>query len=311
MKPRIILAGGTGFIGQSLSPFLVSKNYDVVILTRGKSDHHGSIREAHWDGKTLGEWTQFVNGALGLVNLTGRSINTRHTPEHRREIIDSRVDSVRILGEAIGRCVQPPKIFVQIAGVGIYGDKGERICDETTAPGATPGRLGHFVSEVCKKWEAAFDSVDLPNTRKVLLRLGVVLGRDGGFLEVLSRLTRWFLGGHVGSGKQYVSWIHIADLWQMVLQAIEQEQVMGVFNATAPNPVTNAELMRELRRALHRPWSPPVPEFAARIGSRLMGTEASLALVSQRCVPKRFLEKNFEFEFRSLREALANIYPNE
>jgi TIGR01777 family protein len=305
MKPRIVLAGGSGFIGQSLSPPLVSKNYEIVVLTRGKSNHHGRIREAHWDGKKLGEWTQFVNGALGLVNLTGRSINTRHTPEHRREIIDSRVDSVRILGEAIGRCVQPPKVFVQLAGVGIYGDKGERICDETTAPG------DDFVSEVCKKWETAFDSVDSPNTRKVLLRLGVVLGRNSGFLHVLSRLTRWLLGGQVGEGRQYISWIHIADLSRMILQAIDQEQFTGVFNATAPNPVTNAELMRALRRALHRPWSPPVPEFAARIGSWLMGTEASLALVSQRCVPKRFLEKNFEFEFPNLREALANIYPNK
>jgi len=305
MKPRIVLAGGSGFIGQSLSPPLVSKNYEIVVLTRGKSNHHGRIREAHWDGKKLGEWTQFVNGALGLVNLTGRSINTRHTPEHRREIIDSRVDSVRILGEAIGRCMQPPKVFVQLAGVGIYGDKGERICDETTAPG------DDFVSEVCKKWEAAFDSVDSPSTRKVLLRLGVVLGRNSGFLHVLSRLTRWLLGGQVGEGRQYVSWIHIADLSRMILQAIDQEQFTGVFNATAPNPVTNAELMRALRRALHRPWSPPVPEFAARIGSWLMGTEASLALVSQRCVPKRFLEKNFEFEFPNLREALANIYPNK
>jgi uncharacterized protein len=305
MKPRIILAGGSGFIGQSLSPFLVSKNYEVVVLTRGRSDHHGSIREAHWDGKTLGEWTQFVNGSLGLVNLTGRSINTRHTPEHRREIIDSRVDSVGVLGNAISRCVQPPKVFVQITGVGIYGDKGERICDETTAPG------NDFVSEVCKKWETAFDSVDSPNTRKVLLRLAVVLGRNGGFLQVLSGLTRWFLGGQVGDGRQYISWIHIADLSGMVLQAIEQEQLTGVFNAAAPNPVTNAQLMGELRRVLHRPWSPPVPEFAARIGSWLMGTEASLALVSQRCVPKRFLEKSFEFEFPNLREALANIYPNK
>jgi uncharacterized protein len=305
MKPLIVLAGGSGFIGQSLSPLLVSKNYEVVVFTRGRSDHHGSIREAHWDGRTLGEWTQFVNGALALVNLTGRSINTRHTPEHRREIIDSRVESVRILGEAISRCVQPPKVFVQLAGVGIYGDKGERICDETTASG------DDFVSEVCQKWEAAFDSIVSPSTRKVLLRLGVVLGRNGGFLQVLGRLTRWFLGGQVGNGRQYISWIHIADLWQMILQAIEQEQLTGVFNATAPNPVTNAELMRELRRALRRPWSPPVPEFAARIGSWLMGTEASLALVSQRCVPKRFLEKNFEFEFPNLRDALANIYPNQ
>ena len=305
MKPRIILAGGSGFIGQSLSPLLVSKNYEVVVLTRGRSDHHGSIRGAHWDGKTLGEWTQFVNGALALVNLTGRSINTRHTAEHRREIIDSRVDSVRILGEAIAQSAQPPQVFVQIAGVGVYGDKGEQICDESSPPG------NDFVSDVCRKWETAFASVDAPQTRKVLLRLGVVLGRNGGFLELLGKLTRWFLGGQVGGGRQYLSWIHIADLSQMILDAIEREDLIGTFNATAPNPVTNAQLMRELRRVLHRPWSPPVPEFAARIGSWLIGTEASLALVSQRCIPKRFLETNFEFAFPTLREALANIYPRQ
>jgi uncharacterized protein (TIGR01777 family) len=143
------------------------------------------------------------------------------------------------------------------------------------------------------------------------LRLGVVFGRNGGFLHILSRLTRWFLGGQIGNGCQYISWIHTVDLLRMILHAIDQEQLAGVFNATAPNPVTNAELMRELRRALNRPWSPPVPEFVARIGSGLMGMEASLALVSQRCIPKRFLERDFEFEFPSLRDALANIYPDQ
>jgi uncharacterized protein len=305
MKPSIVLAGGSGFIGQSLSPFLISKNYEVIVLTRAESDHSGALRNAHWDGKTLGDWSHFVNGASAVVNLTGRSINCRHTPENRREIIASRVDSVRVLGQAIGQCAQPPKVFVQIAGVGIYGDKGERICNETTAPG------DDFVTEVCQKWEAAFDSVAAPKTRKVLLRLGVVLGPNGGFLEVLGGLTRWFLGGQVGSGRQYISWIHVADLSRMVLAGTEDQELTGTFNATSPTPVTNAEFMRELRRALHRPWSPPVPEFAARIGSWLMGTEASLALVSERCVPKRFLENGFEFKFPTLRRALMNIFPSQ
>jgi uncharacterized protein (TIGR01777 family) len=303
MKPRIVLPGGSGFIGQSLSRFLLSKNYEVIALTRAESNHRGAVRYVHWDGKTVADWLEFVNGALAVVNLTGRSINCRHTLDHRREIIDSRVHSVRVLGQAIARSAQPPKVFLQIAGVGIYGDKGERVCDENTAPG------NDFVTKVCQKWEAAFESVEAPATRKVLLRLGVVLGPNGGFLGLLGRLTRWFLGGQVGNGRQYLSWIHIADLSRMVLASIENRELTGVFNASSPNPVTNAEFMRELRRALHRPWSPPVPEFAARIGSWLMGTEAGLALVSQRCVPKRFLEKHFEFEFPELREALANIFP--
>jgi uncharacterized protein (TIGR01777 family) len=305
MKPRVVLAGGSGFVGQSLSPFLISKNYEVMVLTRAASDRSGALRNAHWDGKTLGDWTHFVNGASAVVNLTGRSINCRHTPENRREIISSRVDSVRVLGQAIGQCAQPPKLFVQIAAVGIYGDKGDRICDETTAPG------DDFVTEVCQKWEAAFDSVATPKTRKVLLRLGVVLGPNGGFLEVLGGLTRWFLGGQVGSGRQYISWIHVADLSRMVLAGTEDQELTGTFNATSPNPATNAEFMRELRRALRRPWSPPVPEFAARIGSRLMGTEPDLALVSQRCIPTRFLENGFNFEFPTLRPALTNIFPSQ
>ena len=305
MKPRIVLAGGSGFVGQLLSPFLVSKNCEVIVLTRAEPDHGGAVRNVHWNGKTVADWVEFVNGAYAMVNLTGRSINCRHTPENRREIIDSRVDSVRVLGQAIGRCAQPPQVFLQIAGVGIYGDKGERICDETTAPG------DDFMTEVCQKWEAAFDSVDAPKTRKVLLRLGVVLGPNGGFLGLLGRLTRWFLGGQVGSGRQYISWIHVTDLSRMVLASIENQELTGTLNATSPNPVTNAQFMRELRRALHRPWSPPVPEFAARIGSWLMGTEASLALVSQRCAPKRFLENGFNFEFPTLRPALTNIFPSQ
>ena len=305
MKPRIVLAGGSGFVGQLLSPFLVSKNCEVIVLTRAEPDHGGAVRNVHWNGKTVADWVEFVNGAYAMVNLTGRSINCRHTPENRREIIDSRVDSVRVLGQAIGRCAQPPQVFLQIAGVGIYGDKGERICDETTAPG------DDFMTEVCQKWEAAFDSVDAPKTRKVLLRLGVVLGPNGGFLGLLGRLTRWFLGSQVGSGRQYISWIHVTDLSRMVLASIENQELTGTLNATSPNPVTNAEFMRELRRALHRPWSPPVPEFAARIGSWLMGTEASLALVSQRCAPKRFLENGFNFEFPTLRPALTNIFPSQ
>ena len=305
MKPGIVLAGGSGFIGQSLSPFLLSKNYEVIVLTRAESDHRGAVRNVHWDGKTLDDWLEFVNSAFAVVNLTGRSINCRHTPEHRREIIDSRVDSVRVLGQAIARCTQPPKVFVQIAGVGIYGDKGERICDENTAPG------DDFVTRVCEKWEAAFESVEAPATRKVLLRLGVVLGPNGGFLGLLGRLTRWCLGGQVSNGRQFLSWIHIADLSRMVLASIENQELTGVFNATSPSPVTNAEFMCELRRALHRPWSPPVPEFAARIGSWLMGTEADLALVSQRCVPKRFQENGFNFEFPTLRQALTNIFPSQ
>jgi uncharacterized protein (TIGR01777 family) len=155
---------------------------------------------------------------------------------------------------------------------------------------------------------AAGEAAPTPGTRRVVLRIGFALGRDGGALRLLGRLTKRFLGGTVGSGRQYISWIHVADLNQMFIAAIEREEIRGAFNATGPNPVSNAEFMRELRRVLGRPWSPPAPVWAVRLGSRWMGTEASLALTGRRCTPRRFLESGFVFQFPQLPAALADLF---
>lgn len=302
---RIILAGGSGFVGQALSPVLVAKGYDVVVLGRSAAHRQDGVVYLQWKGKTIGDWASAIEGAEAVVNLTGKNINCRHTPENRREIIRSRVDSVRVLGEAIASCTIPPKVFVQASGVGFYGDTGDQVVDEDAPPG------NDFSAEVCRQWEGAFDALDVPATRKVVLRLGVVLGRDGGALPILEKLTRWFVGGAVGSGRQLMSWIHVADVVRMFVAAIEQPELTGVFNATAPAPVTNSEFMRKLRRALHRPWSPPVPAPFARIGAWAMGTEGELALLSYGCTPRRFLEQRFTFQFPALRDALADLYTNK
>lgn len=303
MTGRIILAGGSGFLGQSLAETLHGKGYEVIVLGRSASRQTATARHVQWDGRTVGEWAGLLEGAQAIVNLTGRSVNCRHTPAHRREIIESRVDSVRALGEALGKCSRPPQVFAQASSLAIYGDPGDRWCDED-APHAEG-----FSETVCELWEGAFAAIHRLGMRKVVLRIGIVLGADGGALPVLARLTRWFLGGAVGNGRQYISWIHIADLNRMFVEAIERNDLAGAFNATGPNPETNAEFMRELRHALHRPWSPPVPAWATRIGARLMGTEASLALTGRRCRPKRFLESGFHFEFPELRRALADLFP--
>ena len=302
MKPRVVLAGGSGFLGQALAKALLGKGYEVVILSRGAHREGGAIRQLHWDGKTLGDWAQCIDGAKAIVNLIGRSVNCRHTPEHRREIMESRVNSVRVLGEAVSRCKQPPEVWVQASSLAIYGDPGDRWCDED-APNAEG-----FSEEVCKRWEGEFHKVAAAGMRKVVMRIGIVLDSRSGALPVLGRLTRLFLGGRVGDGRQYVSWIHVADLTRMFVEAIERPELSGVFNVTGPNPVTNAEFMRELRRALHRPWSPPVPAFATRIGALFMRTEPSLALTGRRCRPRRFLESGFQFEFPELRGALTDLY---
>ncbi|MEY2585718.1 MAG: uncharacterized protein QOD80_1744 [Verrucomicrobiota bacterium] len=302
---RIILGGGSGFVGQALAPVLAAKGYNVVVLGRGAAHRKDGVDYFQWDGKTVGDWARSIDGAEAIVNLTGKNINCRHTPENRREIIRSRVDSVRVLGEAISNCAVPPPVFVQTSGVGYYGDTGDRIADE----GAPLGN--DFPAEVCWQWEGVFDALNLPSTRKLVLRLGVVLDRNGGALPLLEKLTRWFLGGAVGNGRQFFSWIHVADAVRMFVSAIEDHELTGVFNATGPAPVTNRGFMRQLRRALHRPWSPPVPAPFARAGAWLMGSDGDLALLSSRCVPRRFLEHEFQFEFPTLREAFANLYANK
>jgi uncharacterized protein (TIGR01777 family) len=300
---RIILAGGSGFLGHALANELSGRGYEVIILTRSASTRPGPIQQVNWDGRTLGAWARHLDGAGAVINLTGKSVNCRYTPENRREIIESRVHSVKVVDEAILRCAQPPKALVQAGSLAIYGDAGDRWCDETSPPG------DGFPAQTCQLWEQAFDAVRTPGTRRVLLRIGFALGKDGGALGVLATLTKWFLGGTVGSGRQYISWIHLSDLNEMFLSSIERHDLEGAFNATGPNPVTNAEFMRELRHVLKRPWSPPAPVWAVKIGSKLMGTEASLALTGRRCAPRRFLEKGFAFKFPGLNAALIDIFP--
>ncbi len=298
---RIILAGGSGFIGTLLTRKLVEQGASVVILGRGKPCVAVGTTHVQWDGRTLGKWAELLNGAHAVVNLAGRNVNCRHTSEHVREIIESRVNAVDVLAQAVAGCVQPPRVFVQAAAQAIYGDFGRGCCDETCPPGEG------FLVETCRLWEGAFDGALLPGVRRVLLRIGFVLGNEGGALPLLTGLTRWGLGGTAGNGRQSVNWIHQTDLTNIFLAAIHREDMQGIYNTCGPNPTNNADFMRELRRVLHRPWSPPAPAFAVRLGAWLMGTEGRLALTGRCCVPKRLLEQDFTFTFPKLAAALNNL----
>ncbi len=305
MNRKVVIAGGSGFLGTALSAELIARDYSVVVLGRGAAGQRGGVRHLHWDGKTLGDWAVALEGADAVVNLTGKNIDCRHTPENRAEIIRSRVDSVHVLGEAIARCAQPPQVFVQASATGFYGDTGERAVDENAPVGRD------FMGEVCAQWEHAFYALNLPQTRGVVLRIGFVLGREGGALKVLETLTRFFAGSAAGDGRQFISWIHLTDLCRVFLAAIRDPQLAGAFNATAPAPVTNAELMRELRRVLHRPWVPPVPAPVVRAAAWLMGSEGDLALQSVRVLPKRLLDAGFRFEYPQLGEALRDLFKSK
>jgi hypothetical protein len=303
-KKRVVLAGGSGFLGQALAKELLRRNYEVVVLTRvsRECDGESEFKEVEWKGEMVGDWMNCLDGADTVVNLAGRNVNCRHTPENLRDITESRVNPVRAIAAAIGRVKQPPRVWVQAGAVGFYGDCGNQWCDETDHNGRDP------LAEVCRLWENAFHAADSLHTRRILFRIGLVLGRDGGALPVLANLTRWFLGGAAGSGKQYISWIHLADLMQMFLQAIEPDShLAGTYNAVAPNPATNAEFMRALRHNFYRPWCPPAPAWAVKLISRLIRTEPSLVLNGCRCMPKRFLESGFEYQFPDLRGALKDI----
>jgi len=301
-RQRIVIAGGTGFIGRALTAEFLARQYSVVILTRSPSTRAGNdCQELGWDGRNPGGWTAALDGAAAIINLTGKNINCPHTAENLRELTASRVDSVHAIATALGQIQRPPAVWVQAGATGFYGDTGDRSGDENSPAGT--GAL----AKICTAWEKSFQLAAAPATRKVVLRIGFVLGRDGGALPVLSRLTKLFLGGAAGSGRQYISWIYLADLVAMFVAAVEQASLAGTFNAVAPGPVTNAEFMRALRHALHRPWSPPAPEFAVRLGARLLRSEAALALMSCRTLPRRFAESGFPYRFAGLAAALDEL----
>ena len=303
-RNRVILAGGSGFLGRALAARLVSLGYDVVVLSRSPAAQSAATAGAtfaRWDGRTLGDWARHLEGARAVVNFTGRNVNCRYTERNLREIDESRVDSVKVMAAAINGCRDKPLVLVQAATTAIYGDAGERVCDEDAPAGEG------IPPATAKKWEGAFAAHPTPGVRRVLLRISFALGTGGGALPVLAGLTKWFLGGAAGSGRQYISWIHLDDLTRLFVWAIENERAEGLYNATSPGPVTNKQFMRELRRALHRPWSPPTPAPLVHVGCFFMRTEPVLALTGRRCVPARLLREGFTFEYPTLPEALREV----
>lgn len=302
---RIVIAGGSGFIGRALAKEFAARQFEVVVLTRTPRQRADGIREVAWDGKNPGAWVAHLDGAEAVINLTGKNINCPHTPKNIFRITASRVNSVNAIADALKRAKVPPRVWVQASATGFYGDTGSFSRAENFPSG------DNALAEICRQWEAAFDSASTPQTRKVVLRIGNVLGQEGGVLPVLSRLVKFYLGGAAGNGRQYISWIHLADLVQMFVNVVNRNSLSGTFNAVAPGAVTNAEFMRELRRVLGRPWSPPAPKFAIYIGAWLFGSDPTLVLVSQRCSVDKFLEVDFKFQFPQLRVALENLCPQK
>jgi len=302
---RVVIAGGSGYLGRRLARCLIERGDAVCILTRQPEvSRRAGDRwcELRWDGRNTGDWVTALEGADVLINLTGKNVNSRPTRANRNEIMASRVDSVRVLGQALRMIVNPPEVWVQAGSLAIYGDAGDRVCDESAhVTEAWP-------ANVCTAWEEALGEALLANTRWVTLRIGFVIGRGGGALPFLEKLARWGPGGRIGSGRQWISWAHEVDIDRVFLRAIDEPAMCGVYHATGPEPVTNSELMRTLRAVLKRPWSPPVPAPAVYLGAWLVGSDPVIALTGRRCVPGRLSSEGFEFNHPRLDGALRDLY---
>lgn len=302
MAQRIVLAGGTGFIGAALARRFRERGLEVVVLTRSAPRRRGDgVREVRWSGQSTGEWTRELEGARAVINLAGSTINCVHTPENKRRILESRLDSVRALGAAVRACTVPPAVWVQTSAVGIYGNTEAR-CPEDAPMGTS------FKADVCVQWEAAFAAECPASVRGVVLRVGVVLGRKAGAYPPLARVTKAFLGGAAGSGRQGISWILLDDLEEIFLRAVSDDAMRGAYNACAPEPASNGEFMRTLREVLGRPWAPPAPAFAIRLVAPLvMKTDPSLVLEGQFAVPARLEAEGFRFKAPRLTSALTAL----
>jgi len=304
---KVILAGGSGFLGRALGRALSAGGWEVVVLTRdtdrvAPSDETPALRGVMWNGETGGAWAAELEGAAALVNLAGRSINCVHSLENSREILDSRLNAVKALAKGYARAKNPPPVWVQCSATGFYGNAGDRFCEESLPSG--PG----FLAEVCRQWEEAFAALDLPDVRRVVLRLGPVLDRKTGPFPAMLGLTRKFLGGAAGSGRQFLSWIHRDDAVTAFAAAINRPELTGTYNLCAPGAVTNAEFMRELRAAVGRPWVPPAPEFVVRfVAEHHFFTDGNLALHGQRCTPQKLLATGFKFTHPAVGGAIRDL----
>ena len=308
---KIVIAGGSGQVGACLARAFKAGGCDVVILSRGDQIPPAG-RLVKWDGRSLGPWAAEIDGADAVVNLAGRSINCRHNPVNRRQIVSSRTESTRAVGEAIGRAARPPRVWLQAGTATIYAHRLDAPNDEATGilRDAEPGfpDTWTFGIEVARAWEKALDEAVTPGTRRVVLRTGLVMNPDAGSaFDAFLGLVRRGLGGSMGGGRQFVPWIHYEDYVRAAEFLVRREDISGPVNLVAPNPVPNEVFMRELRRAWGMPFGLPSAEWMLEVGAFLMRTETELLLKSRRVVPARLLDAGFGFKFPVWSEAAADL----
>lgn len=307
---KVVIPGGSGQVGTMLARAFHAEGHDVVVLSR--RPRVGPWRVNAWDGATLGAWQRDLDGSDVVINLAGRSVNCRYNDANRDEILRSRVDSTRAVGEAIARSARPPRVWLQASTATIYSHRFDAANDEhsgilggaeSTAPSAW-----RFSIDVARAWEHTFDEAIVPHTRKVLLRSAMTLSADpGGVFDTLINLTRRGLGGRAGQGRQFMSWIHEDDFVNAVRFLIMRDDIAGAVNVAAPNPVPNDEFMRELREAYGAAFGLPATRWMLELGAIVLRTETELILKSRRVVPARLRDAGFQFTFPAWPQAARDL----
>ncbi len=299
---KIVLAGGNGYLGGVLAKHFSSIADEVIILSRKPKAIEGNIKTILWDGKTEGNWVNNLNGASLMVNLCGKNVNCRYNDKNRQEIINSRVLPTNLLNRVIEQLERPPLLWINITSATIYRHAEDQAQDEIT------GEIGYgFSIDVCKIWEETFFQVTNPKTRKIALRLGIVLGRKDGAFPRLLNLVKLGMGGKQGDGMQYVSWIHEQDVALSIEWLLDQKEIKGVVNCTAPDAIKNNELMKSLRKAYGVPFGLPAPAWLLEIGAKIIGTETELILKSRWVKPSVLLNSGFKFQYGFIDNAIHDI----
>ena len=299
---KIVLAGGTGNLGKLLIPAFNRKDKEIIVLTRKKMmKHHPGLDFALWDGENLGEWCEALEDADLLINLSGESINKRFTPKNKKLLYDSRILPTQTLGRALQNLQNPPKMWINFSGVSIFNGAAS-LQDESSSDYGDD-----FLAELSKAWEAACLSAETPKTKKVIVRMSPILSKNSGMFAELKPLAKFGLAGSMGSGKQYMPWIHEDDFIRLILWIAEQENPEGIYHACSPNPEQNKDFMRILRKGIGMPIGLPQPAFVAKVGAFLKGLDPGLLLQTAPVTTNVTLKNGFTFNFAYLHDAINQL----
>lgn len=301
-KIKLVIAGGTGFLGQAIIKGLKQHCREIVVLSRQNRPMQDGVHYVQWDGKTAGAWVNSLEGAEVWINLTGRSVDCRYTEANKKAIIESRINATKALESALLQLKKGPSLWMNAASATIYGYSEDRLMDEFS------GVIGEgFSVEVCKAWEKVFNEAQAPGVRKVTLRISMILGKDGGVFPVLKRLSKFFLGGTMGHGRQYISWMHEEDFVQAIQWFIQHPEATGAYNLAAPEPMPNKQFMQVLRKHLRVPFGLPATAWMLEIGAFFLRTETELVLKSRKVAPTRLLNEGFRFQYPTVQSAIQEL----